>query len=424
MRLQEAAAALAIAAAFMVLGARLQQPTDVVLWDAHQYYGMASGLAAGRPAYAEVPYVYRIGVPWLVSRLTPADPRRGFMLVNGVAALAIAVLLDLWLCRWLADWRIRLALVALFAAAWHGPVRYLFFNPGYVDPPFLACLLAGVILIGSLAERFSLRTLIACAVVTLLGTLVRETMALVGIACLFVDNPVGRWTTRARSGRGLPLALKAAPLVVSLAVIVWTHAIVAVDSTERSFAGAVLQYLRKSPLSYALAWFTAFGPVLAIPLFDWRGARRDLIEHEWLAALLALCAGMAFIGGSDTERFVFWSLPVVYVLIGRTVERHRGVFAHARLAAALVVLQTISARVFWGIPDPALDSVALAGQSWSARAFGVLDRLLVIDGFHWNLWSSFGSRPFKLARLALYLAVTGTLVHAMRVRARHQAAAT
>lgn len=416
----EAAGALAIAALFMFASARLQQRTDVVLWDARQYYGMSERMARGERAFAEVPYVYRVGVPWLVSRVTPEEPRRGFSGVNIASALAIAVLLDAWLWRWVAGWRVRLALVALFAAAWHGPVRYVFFNPGYVDPPFLACTLAALLLIASLAARYSMVTLVLLLAITLIGTLVRETMALVGVALLFVDNPIGGRFAVDRSEPRVPAVAKIAPLIVSLAVILWTHTIVTVDAAERSFVGAVQQYLHKSPVSYSLAWFTAFGPVLAIVAFDWRGAWRDLSEHEWLAALFALCAAIAFIGGSDTERFVFWSLPVVFILIGRAIERHRRVFAHVGLAAAIIALQAVSARVFWGIPDPALESASLAAQAWPARVYGVLDRLLVIDGFHWNLWSSFGSRPFKLVRLVMYLTVTGMLVFAMRMRARNQ----
>lgn len=419
-RAVEAAAALAIAAGFMIAGAQLQQPTQVVLWDARQYYGMATRLAHGQPAFAEVPYVYRVGVPWVVSRLTLEDPRRGFRGVNIGAALAIAVLLDAWLWHWVGGWRVRLALVALFAAAWHGPVRYLLFNPGYVDPPFLVALLAGLLLIRSLASRFSRAAFIGLLAVTLAGTLVRETMALVAAAFLFANNPLHRRSAGAPASARLPPAVLLAPLLLSIVAIAWTHAIVTVDTAERSFGGALRQYLHKSPASYALAWFTAFGPVLAVVAFDWRGAVRDLADRQWLAAFLALCAAMAFVGGSDTERFVFWSLPVVYLLIGRAVERRRAVLQQAGIASAIVAVQAVSARVFWGIPDPAREGAALAGQAWPATLYGILDRLLVIDAFHWNLWSSFGSRPFRLARLALYLLVTGALVCAMHLRARSQ----
>jgi hypothetical protein len=370
-----------------------------------------------------VPYVYRVAIPWLVSRLSPSNPREGFTIVNVVAGLMTAALLDLWLRVWVARARIRLALVALFAGAWHGPARYVFFNPGYVDPPFLVCLVAALLVIRSLSRRYSIATMALLLGVTAAGTLVRETMALVAFAFVFVDNPILGRHDKQSTGSTVPLASRFAPLVLAVAIIAWTHRIVTVDTAERSFVGAVMQYLYKSPLSYVLSWFTAFGPVLAILVFDWRGAWRDLSEHEWLAALFALCAAMAFIGGSDTERFVFWTMPIVYLLIGRAIVRHAQVFQRPAIVLSLVALQAVSARVFWGIPDPAIDGAPLVDQSPGAAVYGVLDRLIVIDHFHWNLWSNFGSQPFRLIRLVGYLLITGALVRAMRRHNREAAPA-
>ena len=43
----------------------------------------------------------------------------------------------------------------------------------------------------------------------------------------------------------------------------------------------------------------------------------------------------------------------------------------------------------------------------------IANRVFVIDDFHWNLWSNFGSRPFHLVQLALYLAVSAAVVALM-----------
>jgi hypothetical protein len=40
--------------------------------------------------------------------------------------------------------------------------------------------------------------------------------------------------------------------------------------------------------------------------------------------------------------------------------------------------------------------------------------VFVIDDFHWNLWSNFGSRPFHLVQLAFYLAISATVIALMR----------
>jgi hypothetical protein len=180
-----------------------------------------------------------------------------------------------------------------------------------------------------------------------------------------------------------------------------------------------LQWLRKPPTSYLLGWFAAYGPVLALLVFDWKNVARDLRAQPILLVFVALCSALAYFGGSDTERFVFWSMPVVYLLIARAFERHLLVFRSAAIAVALLASQAVSARLFWTIPDPKAEANPLtANAGLGDQIYAVLDRLVVIDHFHMNLWSSFGSQPFKLVRLALYLVVTAALVMMMHRRAR------
>jgi hypothetical protein len=185
----------------------------------------------------------------------------------------------------------------------------------------------------------------------------------------------------------------------------------------RSFSAAVAQWIHKPLSSYVLAWLASFGPVVAIALFDWRGGLAYLRDHQPVGLLLAICAVLAFVGGSDTERFVFWSAPVILLLVGRGVEHHERILSNRYLLSAIVIAQAIVARVFWPIPDPteAVASLADASNIYE-KVYAVLDRLFVIDSFHYNLWSSFGSVPFRMLRLALYAAATGGLVLVMKNR--------
>jgi hypothetical protein len=69
----------------------------------------------------------------------------------------------------------------------------------------------------------------------------------------------------------------------------------------------------------------------------------------------------------------------------------------------LVCAQALSARIFWGIPDPSMEMAHLSEMpDASAKVAAVLNRLLVIDNFHGNLWSHFGSRPVHAVLLVLY----------------------
>ena len=246
-------------------------------------------------------------------------------------------------------------------------------------------------------------------------------MLLIPLSFLFVNDPVGSRVAGRRQTAAVPAWALAAPLASCAAAIVFTHRIVAVDAGERaSMLQAAAQWLHKAPDSYVMGWLTAFGPVLALVVFDWKRALRLLVEHEWLGAFLAGCLAVSFIGGSDTERFAFWSLPVVYLLVSRAIAHHAVLLRNGMVAAALVASQAVAARVFWGIPDPHAEAVVslAVGDGWRDRLYGILNRLFVIDSFHFNLWSSFGSRPFRLLRIGLYLGVIGGLVWLMHRRGR------
>ena len=402
-----------VAALFAVWSATTQQPTSAVTWDAQQYYLIASQLAAGQTPAAEAPYVYRLGMPWLVAQLWPADPARGFFVVNFLCGLLTAPLLALWLRTGVDRFAVRLAMVALFAAAWHGPVRYVHFNGGYVDPPFLIFVLLSLALVHAMRTQPRAWMLGAFAVLTIAGTFVRETMILLPISALLMGRKGAGPASRLRLDW-----MMAGPIAAGAVTIAITHAMVDADTT-RSFVAAALQWIRKPPSAYLLAWFTAYGPVLALLMFDGKRVLGDLQAQPHHMTFLGLCALLAFMGGSDTERFVFWAMPIVYLLVGRAFERQLPLLKGAAIAAGVVMAQAVSARIFWPIPDPAAETAPLAGtESWPERLYAFFDRLLVIDHFHWNLWSSFGSAPFRVARLASYVMVTAAIVLVLRRRAR------
>lgn len=418
---REAALAAAIVGAFGVWSAVIQTPASVIVWDAVQYLLMAEQLAAGQVVAAEAPYVYRLGTPWLVATFWPGDLMRGFFLLNVASASAVGVALSLWLRQGIDRLGVRLGLVALYAAAWHGPVRYTHYNPAYVDPLFLVFAFAGLAVVSSMRDGITPVRIAALTALTIAGTIGRETMLLVPAAALFVLNPLPLPGVTGEGRRAIPWPVLA-PLAAGAVTLAVMFQIVEADTTRNYFAAAA-QWIRKAPTSYLLAWFTAYGPVVAVLVFDWRGVARDLATRQHLLAYLGMCTVLAYFGGSDTERFHFWALPVVYLLLGRAVERRWPVMRGALVAGSLLACQAVAARVFWAIPDTQLEAPALgAADGLVALIYGVLDRLFVIDHFHWNLWSSFGSQPFKLLRLATYFVVTAAFVWALSRRARLVAA--
>ena len=130
-----------------------------------------------------------------------------------------------------------------------------------------------------------------------------------------------------------------------------------------------------------------------------------------------LCIALAYVGGHDTERYFFWAMPAVYLLIAQSLERQLPVVSSAAVASMLVAGQLLAERVFWAVPDPGSAVTPLADVGGLERLYAIANRVFVIDDFHWNLWSNFGSRPFHLVQLAFYLALSAAIVLLMQRRA-------
>ncbi len=388
------------------------------LWDADEYYKLTEQLAAHTTVTAEAPYAFRVLTPWIVARCCASDITGGFLAVNVIAGVLTALLLVIWLRRFVDDWRIRVAVVAAYAFEWHAPVRYVYYNPVYTDPLFIAALLLGMIFVDRAARSSRWIDISALTLITLLGTLAREVMLLVPVCALF-HPALGRGRERAIASLRL-----LGPLAAAFVALVFARYGTATRG-DYSFASAALYHLTHKPVfSALLAWFLTFGTAIVVIVFDWRDAGRFLARNAHLGVFLAACAVLAYFGGHDTERYLIWSMPVVYGLLARAIWRNRAVLDSAWLIATLGWAQAISARVFWAIPNPEARVASLDELPGRAsKLYAILNRLFVIDDFHWNLWSNFGSRPFHVALLAIYVAFCAAVLVWMQSRAAQRHAA-
>lgn len=380
-------------------------------WDSDEYFLMAQQMAAGETVTASAPYAYRVLTPWIVSRCCSADIQSGFLAVNLLAGVATALLLGVWLRQFVSSAGIRLLIVAGVVLHWLGPIRFSFYYPVYVDPLFQLLVVAALIASERLRQSLTVGNALAYGALVVLGTLGRELMLIVPACALLA-------ATIDRRSRTLRLSWQAMALVAGLAAYLLVRASVDPRQTDYSFADAlVAQLTRKRPESLILTWFLAFGPIVAILAYDWRATLMFLRQRLDLAALLVQCTLLAYLGGTDTERLVLWSTPVVAVLVAQSLERHRRLVQGAAVATTLAAGQLLSERVLWPVPDPGSAVRALGETQWSDRLYAIANRVFVIDDFHWNLWSYFGSRPFHLVQLAFYLALSAGVVLLMKRRA-------
>lgn len=389
--------------------------------DGELYFNMSRQMQHGQVPFTDAPYTYRIGTPFLAS-LFPFDLLTNILVVNIIANLLAVILLLIWFKLFIADWRLRVVLCALFMTQWHAPVRYIYYGPSTVDPWLFVFLLAGLLVIHHIREKLTARRIGALALLSFVGVIFRESAIVVPVASLFVINPIAG-NPFSRTGfkaslariRAFPLALFI-PLVCGALGIVLTHMIAREEHriyTSYSFIDTAISWVGEKPLPlYVLAWFIAFGPVLALLIPNLKSVAKFLIDHQYQAVFLLIMAVLGQVGGTDTERIIYWSMPIVYLLIGKAIENSAPLFASIGFVAVLVAVQAISQRLFWATPDyfgdliPGYSSILPMLTPWSST-------VPYLDLF------SYRSHPsVEMASLWQYLALTGVLVGWVVYRAK------
>lgn len=401
--LAETAAVLAVWALVAWAAFSAQHVRVTNWWDADEYFRMAQQMAAGTLPTRAAPYVYRVGVPWLVSVVSPDNILRGFFVLNYLASAIATVLLTSLFRRLGVPLWARLTTVGLFLGSWIAPARFISYLPVSVDPVALAFLIGGLLLAERVQRRRDRTDIAWFCLLCAVGALVREVMLVVPAAVV-----AGEWLRERDLRRLYPLLLP----VASALVVFLTLRLVVSPRNEFSFAVAALEEVRRKAIwMWPLAWFATFGPVLVLAIYDWRGARDLFASRPHLMFYLAAMALLAAIGGSDTERLLVWTAPVVYLLIARALAARREAIRNSGLLATLILAQCVIGRFFWAVPTPnqnAIDFGTIA--AFGGREYAFLNRLFVIDDFHWNLWSSFGSRPFHLIMLGLNLVLIAAML--------------
>lgn len=404
-----------------VLSQILQQPVSFNNgqgWDGVIYFKVANQLATHMLPNAEAPYVYRVGTPLLVAIFFGSDLLLGFKIVNIAGNLLTTVLFVFWLRLYLNDRKTRVLLVTLFLVMFHGPVRLVYYSPVYTDPWFFVVLLTGLIGIQKTQANATILRICFLGLIVFVGVIFREAALIIPIAFLFSANPLvlSREMSSALASFQIKRVVKGIPLTFFIPlgfgilglVIVW---LTATQNNSYSFNSTAFFWAYEKPLlTYLHAWFITFGPFIIFPIYYWRGAIRFLTRNQFMLIYLLGFSVLAWIGGSDTERILFWSMPVVYLLIGISIEDNSILekFLPIELFILLAV-QLISERVLWTIPDyPNEFSTPLPILAILSNNFQPLD-----------LWSYHGSRSIEAVSFLEYLLLSILILWWLNYRSKN-----
>ncbi len=178
------------------------------------------------------------------------------------------------------------------------------------------------------------------------------------------------------------------------------------DNPYSFFRIAAYWAYNKPLLTYIHAWFVGYGLILIVLLYKWRYVLRFLAEHQYLFIYIIGFSVMAWIGGSDTERILYWSMPAIYLLVGKTIEDNPEILGSRLFLGVLFGTQILSQRVFWSLPDyPNSYTTPFPILTILSNQFQYLD-----------LYSYHGNGGIQAISLAEYLAAAFVLLLILNTR--------
>lgn len=342
-----------IVLAVMLFAFTVEKPLSIAegtKFDASAYYDLAQKFSLHQEIVGGAPFVYRLGTPFLVSLFFPGNLYWGFMVINITSAVISIFILLFWLRLYLNNTFIRLLLVGLFASHWLGVLRITLFSPVHVESIALVFNLLGFIIIFHLQRRpDNLRLVLAFCMITFIGVIFRESVILLSLVYLtlmvYGHNILSEIRAGVESQRRL--LLSAAPFFSGVLAIFLTR-IIAVPDGSFSMVAAIIVWMYEKPLpSYIQSYFTTYGPMLAVLAPSIGVIKGFLVREKFNSYYLVLMCVLAWGIGSDTDRFLYWAMPVVYVLFGVALENLWQVLQHHRgLLAVLLIAQLLAQRSF------------------------------------------------------------------------------
>ena len=411
------------------VGVAFQPPlkhNDGFGWDGSVYGSMSAKFVAGQPVRAPMPFVRRFATPWLAAQaaratadtasVAPKDILRGFKIINLAAAIATALLLAAWLAFHLRHWSIAALLGSFYVWHWIAPVRYVIFSPAYVDPLFHLSLVVALWAMEWVKKSGrSYLSILSLAAVVAAGVMVRESALIAGVAALFCGNPTAAFLV-APVGKKLRAFWRVVSprLWLPLAAGLFVFLLLGDDGGSGYFVQqAASVFMGKGVGVFVLAFFYAFGPVLAVALFYWRDVLDFLSAHERFAVVFLITIIFCLIGGDDNERILYWAFPIFLLSLGVAVEKNLVVFLRQPVFVLfLLVSQLIAQRVFWLIPAYPSESPRLLPVLFTAWS----SDFMFFDLYaHWSIER--GGLAVQFVSLLQYVAFSVLIMMYLRRRA-------
>jgi hypothetical protein len=294
-------------------------------WDSWHYLGLSDQMIAnGFSGLSELrPYCYRLVQPALATivRLsTGATYSEASHVINIISAILVSLFcFNLWRELGLSR-RTSFAGVALLSVSWSGPLRYSIYYPG---GQFAFEVLMTCVSFWALKKIYSCNRIlgiVAPSLALFVATLGRE-----NIAYLVIINVLFLTLSKVRSENGFSI-VSLASIGSSLMGYFSARLIVAGQGEYSVFVKALsFGWFHLNIGENLYMYFYAFGALFLVFLIciSFEESRKGLASRlQHLSALdnkliVGFCLAsliFAFVGGTDSDRFLLWALPFYFYL--------------------------------------------------------------------------------------------------------------
>lgn len=333
-------------------------------WDGVNYHLMSEQFAKDEQISTKAPFVYRIGVPYLVAKFFPANLKSGFLYLNWIFSILNSVLLALLLARFLNRKWVVYLLVFFYVTQWHGYHRFGSFYPVQVDPLAITLILASLLVL--LKKGITTLEVIIITILSLMGAYVREIVAIPAVLLMMkayfyskkdkfteLNEPVAE---RSRSTSSVNLIqvhsfLTYVPFILFMGLYVYIRLSVEPTNSHKFYNAAADMLYTKSLFRFFHSWIVAYGAILILPALFYKQTWNYMKQHKIMATYLAIIIIFSYIGGADTERIAYWAFPVVFIFAGKILDEIELSRPNKNFLYALLIIQIVSQRLFNIIPD-------------------------------------------------------------------------
>lgn len=325
-------------------------------WDSDVYYQMAQQVAAGKPLIGEKPFIYRLGTPFLVGKLFPDNIMLGFLALSTGFSVGILITTAIILKRYIQSFYIVMALLGLLIINPSGPVRFYRFMPVFTDASALFFILTIFAL--ATAQKKTISTHVVILALSIIGVAFRE-IVLIAPLSLLIERCY--WQHNADSTNHKPgIVWLMASVIGGLWVIIATHSTVTAIGNYTFLSHALYSIHRQltNPDIFIVAACAIYGPVLLILLLSPRQSIHIIAQYPYLVCYTILIMLLVILGGTHTDRFVFWAFLPISLILGLLIENYR-INSRNYLAmlfwAVLTITQLFAFRTFQTLPNLDID---------------------------------------------------------------------